>query len=384
MSVQEQTPLSDNKACDEAFDASTAAVMISANADSNNKHTDDATDITVSNTLDNTDDVAEHTQTEQPPFSTWPRAKASEQNAMTDKDEDNTRSTDLPENRLEKTAAVNAQEASLPPEAETAFDTKTETTTVEEEHPMSMMEHLGELRTRLMRCFIGAVVGFFLCYGVAEPLFAWLSAPLATVLPQDTRLIYTSVPEGFFVYLKVAAVAGLFLTSPYIFYQIWAFVAPGLYREERRVAIPLAFCSAFFFIGGAAFCYFVVFPFAFTFFMSYSTGMIVAMPSISEYLGFSLKMLIAFGLIFEMPLFAFFLARIGILGARQMRRIRKYAVLAMFVVAAVLTPPDLFSQLLMAVPLLILYEISIVVAVFAQKKPAAETTQGTETKENIE
>ena len=246
----------------------------------------------------------------------------------------------------------------------------------EDEKPMSFTEHLGELRMRIVRMLIGAAVGFLLCYGVAEDLFRYLSLPLVKVMPPDTRFIYTSVPEGFFVYLKVALVAGVFVASPYIFYQLWAFIAPGLYREERRHIVPLAFCSAFFFLLGAAFCYWGVFPFAFTFFMSYSTGMIVAMPSLNEYLGFSLKMLLAFGLIFEMPLFAFFLSRLRVITPAWMRKVRRYAILAIFIVAAILTPPDVFSQLLMAGPMIILYEVSIYVAAMARprsEKAAAES-----------
>lgn len=240
--------------------------------------------------------------------------------------------------------------------------------------PMTLMDHLTELRVRLVRCLLGSAVGFLLCYGVSELLFKWLAMPLVAVMPQDAKLMFTSVPEGFFVYLKVAFVAGLFVASPYLFYQVWAFVAPGLYQEEKRTALPLAFCSAFFFILGAGFCYFVVFPYAFTFFMSYSNDFIVAMPSINEYLSFSLKMLLAFGLIFEMPLFAFFLARMGIITATWMRSIRRYAILSVFIVAAILTPPDVISQLLMAIPMLILYEVSIFVAQGAGRtKKTADT-----------
>jgi len=249
-----------------------------------------------------------------------------------------------------------------------------------EEGSMSLMGHLGELRTRLVRALIGAAVGFLLCYGVAEELFHYLSLPLIRVMPPDTKFIYTSVPEGFFVYLKVAFVAGVFIASPYIFYQVWAFVAPGLYREERRHVLPLAVFSALFFVLGALFCYFVVFPFAFKFFMSYSTGIISAMPSLNEYLGFALKMLIAFGLVFEMPLFTYFLARLGLVTTARMRAARRYAVLAVFVAAAILTPPDVFSQMLMAGPMLLLYEISIIIAaIFGRKKtPPDEKPQDSE------
>lgn len=238
----------------------------------------------------------------------------------------------------------------------------------EEEKPMTLLEHLGELRRRLVRGFLAVLIGFFACYGFAKELFYYLSLPLLKVMPADAKFIYTGVAEGFFVDLKVSFVAGLFVACPYLFYQIWAFIAPGLYEEEKRYVVPLAITSALFFLGGGLFCYFVVFPFAFTFFMSYSTDNIVAMLSINEYLSFALKMLIAFGLIFEMPLFSFFLARLGIISAQWMRDVRKYAVLAVFIIAAILTPPDVFSQLLMAAPMLVLYEISIWVAAAVGKK----------------
>jgi sec-independent protein translocase protein TatC len=211
--------------------------------------------------------------------------------------------------------------------------------------PMTLMGHLGELRSRLMRILIMVMLGFFACYAVSDTLFGELVKPLTASMPQGSKLIFTSIPEAFFVYMKVGFVASLFLTSPYIFYQIWAFVAPGLYEEERRYIIPLAAFSAFFFLSGAAFCYFLVFPIAFEFFMSFATDTILPMPSLNEYLGFALKLLIAFGIIFEMPLFAFFLARIGILTAAHLRRWRKYAIIIIFIVAAILTPPDVVSQL---------------------------------------
>ncbi len=242
----------------------------------------------------------------------------------------------------------------------------------DEERPMTLLEHLGELRSRLVRSFLAILVAFFVCYAFAKDLFYYLSLPLLKVMPADAKFIYTGVAEGFFVDLKVSLVAAVFVACPFLFYQIWAFIAPGLYEEEKRYVAPLSFCSAFFFLGGAIFCYFVVFPFAFKFFMSYSTDNIVAMLSINEYLGFALKMLIAFGLIFEMPLFSFFLSRMGIVTADRMRSVRKYAVLAVFIIAAILTPPDVFSQIMMAIPMLVLYEISILVAVVfgRRKKPA--------------
>ena len=202
-----------------------------------------------------------------------------------------------------------------------------------------------------------------------EYLFDVLVAPLLAALPEGSHAQYLSLPEAFFTRMYIAFVAGVFAVSPYIFYQIWAFIAPGLYDEEKRYVIPIAVLSALFFIGGGAFCYFIVFPYAFNFFVSFATAEIVVMPKISDYLGFVLKLLMAFGLIFEMPLFALFLSHMGIISAASMRRVRRYAILVIFIVAAILTPPDVVSQLLMAGPMLILYEFSILVAAaFGRKK----------------
>lgn len=233
---------------------------------------------------------------------------------------------------------------------------------------MSFFDHMNELRVRLVRCLIAAGVGFLACYGFHNELFALLMEPLVKVFPPGSSLIYTGLPEAFFTYIKVSMVAGILLTSPYIFYQIWSFIAPGLYREEKKYLIPIALCSGLFFAAGAIFGYSVVFPFAFGFFMEFATETIKPMPSLKEYLSFSLKLLFAFGVTFEMPLFAFFLGKLGIITARMMRKFRKYAFLCAFVVAAVLTPPDIISQMLMAGPLIVLFEVSIwVVQIFGRQ-----------------
>lgn len=245
----------------------------------------------------------------------------------------------------------------------------------EDGKPMGLLDHLNELRWRLVRCFIAALVGFCLCWAVVEPLFDILTLPLNNALGAvGAHAQYTSMPEPFFTRMLVAFVAGLFISSPFIFYQIWAFIAPGLYDEEKRFIIPVAVISALFFIGGGLFCYFIVFPYAFNFFIGFSTQSIQITPRISDYLDFILKLLLAFGLIFEMPLFSFFLSRMGVLTAGMMRRGRRYAVVGIFIVAAILTPPDVVSQLLMACPMLILYECSILVAALCgkKKKNAAE------------
>ena len=238
----------------------------------------------------------------------------------------------------------------------------------EDDVPMSILGHLDELRRRLFRIVIIVVLGFVAFYGVSEQLYAFLSAPLQACMPEGSKLIYTSPQGAFFTYMKVALVASLFGTSPFSFYQLWAFIAPGLYREEKRAVLPLAFFSSIFFLAGAAFCFFLVFPIAFQFFMGFATDTIVPMISVEEYLSFALKLLLAFGLVFEMPLFAYFLSRFGILTPDLMRRSRRYAILVIFIVAAILTPPDVFSQCLMALPMLVLYEVSIYVSAMAYKK----------------
>lgn len=249
-----------------------------------------------------------------------------------------------------------------------------------DEKPMSLLDHLNEMRWRLVRCLIAAAVGFCVCWAFVEPIFAVLVKPLLAVLPADGNAMYSTMPEAFFIRMFVACIAGLFVASPVIFYQIWAFISPGLYEEEKLFIVPVAIISAVFFVGGALFCYHIVFPFAFQFFMSYNTEQIRVMPRISDYVDFVLKLLIAFGLIFEMPLFAFFLSRMGLLTAAMMRQARRYAILGIFIVAAILTPPDVLSQLLMAIPMLVLYEVSVIVAaVFGRKKKTAAVADGEET-----
>ncbi|MDD2966107.1 MAG: twin-arginine translocase subunit TatC [Desulfovibrionaceae bacterium] len=246
-----------------------------------------------------------------------------------------------------------------------------------EKRTMGMMDHLNELRWRLMRCVIAVGIAFMLCWSFAEPLFGEIMRPLNAALPDHSKLIYTAPAEAFFTYMRVAFVASIFAASPFIFYQIWSFIAPGLYDEEKRYAIPMALVSAFFFIGGGCFCYFGVLPIAFQFFMGFATDTIMPMPSLTESLDFVLKLMVAFGAIFEMPLFTFFLARMGLVTAKMMSSTRRYAVLVIFIVAAILTPPDVMSQLLMAIPMLVLYELSILIArVFGRAKKAEQAEEG--------
>lgn len=257
---------------------------------------------------------------------------------------------------------------------------------------MSLLGHLEELRVRLIRCILAAAVGFAVCFAFAERILEILLHPLKQVLPPKSELITTGLTEGFFISMKAAFVAGLFLVSPIIFYQIWSFIAPGLYESERKLAVPVAFFTALCFVSGACFGYFIVFPFGFTFLANYAADVVTLMPKLSEYYSFCLGLLFAFGIIFEMPVFIFFLARFGVVDHKWLRQKRRWAIVVFFVVAAVLTPtPDAVNQILMAAPMVVLYEVSIWVAYFFGKKkpepePEGETpaVEGGEEKQAVE
>lgn len=237
-------------------------------------------------------------------------------------------------------------------------------------------EHLDELRKRLITCLIAVGVGFAGSYAFSEKLFEFLTYPLVSVMKPGEKIIFTGVAEAFFTYMKVAFIAGVGLAAPVIVYQFWMFVAPGLYEKERKLLIPIVFLSTFFFVGGALFGYFIVFPVGFKYLMSFSTDTIQSMPSMREYLGFASSMLLGFGLVFELPILLTLLARLGVVTVEFLRKHRKYAILINFIVAAILTPsPDVISQLLMAGPLMLLYEISIFGAKMFGKKPDANSTE---------
>ncbi len=241
-----------------------------------------------------------------------------------------------------------------------------------EEVELSLTEHLKELRDRLIRSLIAVAVGFGICYAAIDTIFAVLSRPLIQVLPKGETMIFTSYPEAFFTYLKLALVCGIFVASPYILWQIWAFVAPGLYPNERRWAAPFVIVSSIFFIGGGLFGYMVVFPAAFNFLAGYAGEELKLMPSLSEYFTLAMRLLLGFGLAFELPIFMVFLSLIGLIDADMLRRNRKYALLIVFIIAAILTPtPDVVNQCLLALPLLVLYELSIwLIALIGRKRAA--------------
>lgn len=236
----------------------------------------------------------------------------------------------------------------------------------------ALTEHLRELRSCLIASLVAVIIGFAVSYAFIKPIGTWFFKPLIAVLPDKSSLIFTSYQEGFFFYLKLALVCGLLFATPVIFYQVWRFIAPGLFKHEKRVLLPFTFLSTICFIGGAAFGYFVVFPPAFRFLVGYSNEFLTSLPSVSEYFSLALRLLIAFGVIFEMPILMVFLAKMGVVTVSFLNKNRKYAILINFIIAAILTPtPDVVNQMMMGIPLLVLYEISVVAVYFFGKKTFA-------------
>ena len=241
-----------------------------------------------------------------------------------------------------------------------------------ENEKLPFTAHLEELRQRLIKCFVAIGAGFMLSYGFKEKLFDILARPLISVMETGDKMIFTGLPEAFFTYLKVSLLSGLMLAAPVIIYQFWMFVAPGLYHKEKRLLLPIVFLSTIFFVGGSLFGYFVVFPFGFKFFLGFASDTIRPLPSMREYLSFSAKLLLAFGVVFELPLLITALARFGLVSVDFLKKNRKYALVLFFVVAAILTPPDVVTQIMMALPLMVLYELSIVGAMVFGKKQTDE------------
>jgi sec-independent protein translocase protein TatC len=242
---------------------------------------------------------------------------------------------------------------------------------------MPLTAHLEELRWRIVRALVAVGAAFAVCYWFADALFAFLIRPLAALRREATLVIGTGVTEAFFTKLKVSFIAAIFVASPVIFFQAWRFVAPGLYQSEKRLALPFAAAASAFFVAGAVFCYVVVFPVGFEFFLEeYASIGVTPQLRISEYLSFAARMLLAFGLTFELPVVTFFLARVGVLTHRNLIGWARYAIVAIFVSAAVLTPgPDVASQLLMAAPLLVLYGVSVLVAYLVARPAPAPVVQ---------
>jgi sec-independent protein translocase protein TatC len=226
----------------------------------------------------------------------------------------------------------------------------------------TFISHLIELRSRLLRAIVAIVIVLAALFPFAKDIYAALASPLLRVLPQGSTMIATDVTGTFLVPLKVTLMAAFLLALPYVLYQAWAFVAPGLYQHEKRLAIPVLVSSFLFFLVGMAFAYFFVFPIAFGFFAGYAPVGVQMMTDIDKYLSFVLTMFIAFGITFETPVVVIVLVRMRIVALEKLRSARPYVIVGAFVVGAVFTPPDVISQLLLAVPLWLLFELGLLLA----------------------
>jgi sec-independent protein translocase protein TatC len=239
----------------------------------------------------------------------------------------------------------------------------------------TFISHLIELRSRLLRSIVAIVVVLFALFPWAKDIYAVLAAPLLRALPAGATMIATDVTGTFFVPLKVTLMAAFLIALPYVLWQVWAFVAPGLYQHERRLALPVLVSSVFCFVAGMCFAYFIVFPIAFGFFAGYTPAGVTMMTDIDKYLSFVLTMFIAFGITFETPVVVIVLVRFGIVPLEKLRAMRPYMIVGAFIVGAVFTPPDVVSQLLLAVPLWLLFELGLLLARFVQRPASPEASE---------
>jgi len=248
-----------------------------------------------------------------------------------------------------------------------------------EPSPMPLIAHLIELRKRLIYSIVTFVIASLICYHFSRDIYAFLVKPLATVLQgEDRKLIYTGLTEAFFTYMKLSLFAGGVLAFPVIAAQIWMFVAPGLYKNEKRAFLPYLVATPALFLTGAAFVYYFVIPVAWKFFASFQSltpgnnSLPIELEArVGEYLSLIMTLIFAFGFCFQMPVLLTLLARVGLVSANSLADKRRYAIVGIFTIAAILTPPDVLSQIMLAVPLLVLYEISVLLVKMAEKKRAA-------------
>jgi sec-independent protein translocase protein TatC len=244
-----------------------------------------------------------------------------------------------------------------------------------------MKPHIAELRTRLVNIVSTVIVMFFIAFFFYEPILEWMMRPLKEVLPEGSSMIATGVPEAFFTALKVSFFSAFIFSLPVIFWQIWLFVAPGLYANEKKFIVPFTFFATLMFLLGAAFAYYIVVPFGFEFLVNFGQTLVNVAPKINEYVSFFTKLMIGFGLSFELPVITFFLATIGLVTDQSLKNFFKYAVVFIFILSAILTPPDVITQTLMAGPMVLLYGVSILIAKMVNPEKPAEDEEETQKSE---
>jgi len=231
--------------------------------------------------------------------------------------------------------------------------------------------HIADLRKRLTISGLTLIAMFFVCFSVYEPILNWMMVPVEAVLPENSQMVAVEIQETFFTALKVAFFSAFIVSMPVIFWQLWLFLAPGLYEHEKKLVIPFEFFATVMFLIGSSFAYYVVVPFGFEFLINFGSAVVTVLPSIGKYVGFFTKLLFGFGVAFELPVITFFLAKIGIVDDQMLKDFFKYAVVLIFIFAALLTPPDVLTQFLMAGPLILLYGVSIMIAkAFNPAQPA--------------
>ena len=248
-------------------------------------------------------------------------------------------------------------------------------TSQEPENTMPLIAHLTELRTRLLRSVVTVLVIFAGLFYFSQDIYALVAAPLRSYLPEGATMIATGVASPFLTPFKLTMVVSLFLSMPMILHQIWSFIAPGLYKHEKRIAVPLMIASIALFYAGMAFAYFAVFPIMFGFFASVTPQGVEMMTDISQYLDFVLTLFFAFGVAFQIPIATFLLAWTGMVDVATLRKSRPYVVVGCFLVGMLLTPPDVFSQTLLALPMWFLYEVGIIFGGIIQKEKAEKEAE---------
>lgn len=242
------------------------------------------------------------------------------------------------------------------------------------DQPMPLVAHLSELRDKLLRSLLAVLLIFLGLFPFSNDIYAFVSQPLRAILPAGGNMIATDVTTPFFTPFKLTLVAAIFLSMPYVLYQAWSFIAPGMYRHEKRLAIPLLASSVLLFYAGAAFAYFLVFPVIFGFFTSVAPEGVAIMTDINSYLDFVLKLFFAFGLAFEIPIAVILLIWTGITTPEALAKKRRYVIVGCFVVGMILTPPDVFSQTMLAVPMWMLFELGIYFGRWIKRSPPADAT----------